>query len=226
MLTHDHYQGGKHNFPMMKAGIDREIDLGIDGVTAGVVDWPMTDIRLRGSQPEPLINAATKVLNSWIDYSDESIDVRAYTDGTRHHTVTPIAYRDGADYVLDIVLRDNQTSTTYPDGIFHPHQDVQHIKKENIGLIEVMGRAILPARLKDEMAEVTKYLLDQPNEMADMHRAWADDIKQHNQLTPENVTAVLHQAIGDVFARVLADAGVFKRNAKGQAALDQFIAQI
>ncbi|WP_125580971.1 UDP-glucose--hexose-1-phosphate uridylyltransferase [Levilactobacillus cerevisiae] len=226
MLTHDHYQGGKHNFPMMKAGIDREIDLGIDGVTAGVVDWPMTDIRLRGSQPEPLINAATKVLNSWIDYSDESVDVRAYTDGTRHHTVTPIAYRDGADYVLDIVLRDNQTSTTYPDGIFHPHQDVQHIKKENIGLIEVMGRAILPARLKDEMAEVTKYLLDQPNEMADMHRAWADDIKQHNQLKPENVTTVLHQAIGDVFARVLADAGVFKRNAKGQAALDQFIAQI
>jgi UDPglucose--hexose-1-phosphate uridylyltransferase len=186
----------------------------------------MTDIRLTGSQPEPLINAATKVLNSWIGYSDESVDVRAYTGDTRHHTITPIAYRDGEDYVLDLVLRDNQTSKQYPDGIFHPHQDVQHIKKENIGLIEVMGRAILPARLKAEMAEVTKYLLDQPNEIADMHKAWADEIKQNHQLTPENVTEVLHQEIGNVFARVLADAGVFKRDATGQAALDKFIAQI
>lgn len=226
MLTHDHYQGGKHNFPMMKAPIDRKIDLGVAGVTAGVVAWPMTDIRLTGSQPEPLINAATKVLNSWIGYSDESVDVRAYTGDTRHHTITPIAYRDGDDYVLDLVLRDNQTSKQYPDGIFHPHQDVQHIKKENIGLIEVMGRAILPARLKAEMAEVTKYLLDQPNKIADMHKAWADEIKQNHQLTPENVTEVLHQEIGNVFARVLADAGVFKRDATGQAALDKFIAQI
>lgn len=226
MLTHDHYQGGKHTFPMMKAPIDRSIDLGIAGVTAGVVQWPMTDIRLIGSQPEPLITAATKVLNSWIDYSDEQVDVRAYTDGTRHHTITPIAYRQGDDYVLDLVLRDNQTSTTYPDGIFHPHQDVQHIKKENIGLIEVMGRAILPARLKTEMAEVEKYLLDQPNQMAAMHQAWADDLKQTNHVTAENVTAIVHEAIGNVFARVLADAGVFKRTPAGQAALDKFIAQI
>lgn len=226
MLTHDHYQGGKHTFPMMKAPIDRSIDLGIAGVTAGVVQWPMTDIRLTGSQPEPLITAATKVLNSWIDYSDEQVDVRAYTDGTRHHTITPIAYRQGDDYVLDLVLRDNQTSTTYPDGIFHPHQDVQHIKKENIGLIEVMGRAILPARLKTEMAEVEKYLLDQPNQMAAMHQAWADDLKQTNHVTAENVTAIVHEAIGNVFARVLADAGVFKRTPAGQAALDKFIAQI
>ncbi|MGX6429152.1 UDP-glucose--hexose-1-phosphate uridylyltransferase [Levilactobacillus yonginensis] len=226
MLTHDHYQGGKHDFPMMKAPIDRKIDLGVTGVTAGVVNWPMTDIRLSGTRPEPLINAATKVLNSWIGYSDESVDVRAYTGDTRHHTITPIAYRDGDDYVLDLVLRDNQTSDKYPDGIFHPHQDVQHIKKENIGLIEVMGRAILPARLKSEMAEVTKYLIDQPNNIADMHKAWADKIKQDHQLTSENVTEVLHQEIGNVFARVLADAGVFKRDAAGQAALDKFIAQI
>ncbi|MFC6259346.1 UDP-glucose--hexose-1-phosphate uridylyltransferase [Levilactobacillus fujinensis] len=226
MLTHDHYQGGKHTFPMMKAPIDRPVDLGVAGVTAGIVKWPMTDIRLTGSQPEALINAATKVLDSWIDYSDASVDVRAYTDNVRHHTITPIAYRDGADYVLDLVLRDNQTSAQYPDGIFHPHQDVQHIKKENIGLIEVMGRAILPARLKTEMAEVTKYLLGQPNQMADMHKPWADSLKQDHSLTAENVTPVLHQAIGDVFARVLADAGVFKRDAEGQAALDKFIAQI
>ncbi|WP_407890175.1 UDP-glucose--hexose-1-phosphate uridylyltransferase [Levilactobacillus sp. N40-8-2] len=226
MLTHDHYQGGKHTFPMMLAPVDRAIDLGVTGVTAGIVQWPMTDIRLRGTQPEPLITAATKVLKSWIDYSDESVGVRAYTDGTRHHTITPIAYRDGADYVLDLVLRDNQTSAQYPDGVFHPHQDVQHIKRENIGLIEVMGRAILPARLKAEMAEVSKYLLDQPNQIAPMHQVWADGLKQAKSITAANVTAVVHQAIGNTFARVLADAGVFKRDAQGQAALDKFIAQI
>ncbi|WP_395323542.1 UDP-glucose--hexose-1-phosphate uridylyltransferase [Levilactobacillus parabrevis] len=226
MLTHDHYQGGKHTFPMMLAPVDRAIDLGVADVTAGIVQWPMTDIRLRGTQPEPLITAATKVLKSWIDYSDESVDVRAYTDGTRHHTITPIAYRDGTDYVLDLVLRDNQTSAQYPDGIFHPHQDVQHIKRENIGLIEVMGRAILPARLKAEMAEVSKYLLDQPNQIAPMHQAWADGLKQANTITEANVTAVVHQAIGNTFARVLADTGVFKRDAQGQAALDKFIAQV
>jgi len=128
--------------------------------------------------------------------------------------------------VLDLVLRDNRTSAQYPDGIFHPHQDVQHIKRENIGLIEVMGRAILPARLKSEMAEVSKYLLDQPNQIAPMHRAWADQLKQQRTVTAANVTAIVHQAIGDTFARVLADAGVFKRDAQGQAALDRFIAQL
>lgn len=226
MLSHDHYQGGKHTFPMMQAPLDREFDLDVPGVTAGVVQWPMTDLRLRGAKPENLVNAAVKIMANWVDYSDESVDVRAYTDGTRHHTITPIAYRDGKDFVLDLVLRDNQTSDQYPDGIFHPHQDVQHIKKENIGLIEVMGRAILPARLKAEMAEVTKYLVDQPNQMAEMHRDWADQLKQTHQITPDNVTTILHQAIGDVFARVLADAGVFKRDAQGQAALDRFLSQL
>jgi len=226
MLSHDHYQGGKHTFPMMLAPLDREFDLGIAGVTAGVVQWPMTDLRLKGKRPEDLINAAVKIMDRWVDYSDESVDVRAYTDGTRHHTITPIAYRDGADFVLDLVLRDNQTSSQYPDGIFHPHQDVQHIKKENIGLIEVMGRAILPARLKSEMAEVTKYIAGEPNQIAAMHQAWADDLKQTHQVTAQNATAIVHQAIGDVFARVLADAGVFKRNTEGQAALDRFLTKL
>ncbi|SMS14966.1 UDP-glucose--hexose-1-phosphate uridylyltransferase [Levilactobacillus zymae] len=226
MLSHDHYQGGKHTFPMMKAPLDREFDLNVPGVTAGVVQWPMTDLRLRGAHPEALVTAAVKIMDSWKAYSDESVDVRAYTDGTRHHTITPIAYRDGDDYVLDLVLRDNQTSAQYPDGIFHPHQDVQHIKKENIGLIEVMGRAILPARLKTEMAEVEKYLIGQPNQIAAMHQPWADSLKAQHDITPDNVQAVVHQAIGNTFARVLADAGVFKRDAKGQAALDQFLAQL
>jgi UDPglucose--hexose-1-phosphate uridylyltransferase len=228
MLAQDHYQGGRHQFPMMKAPIDREISLpaGFDDVTAGVVKWPMSTIRLTSKTPESLINAATLIANNWQGYDDESVDVRAYTNGERHHTVTPIAYRKGDDFVLDVVLRDNQTSEQYPDGIFHPHQDVQHIKKENIGLIEVMGRAILPARLLTEMQDVKKYVLDQPNEMADYHKAWADELKANNTFTEANAEGIINQAIGTVFARVLQDAGVFKRNAEGQAAFDKFIAQL
>ena len=161
-----------------------------------------------------------------MNYSDESVDVRAYTDGTRHHTTTPIAYKDGENYVLDVVLRDNQTSAAFPDGIFHPHQDVQHIKKENIGLIEVMGRAILPARLKTELVEVEKYLLNQDNQMAEMHKTWADQLKETKSITPANVTEVVNTAVGNVFARVLADAGVFKWDEAGKAAFARFISAV
>ncbi len=185
MLAQDHYQGGRHDFPMMKAAVDRSISIkGFDDVDAGIVKWPMSTIRLTSETPESLINAATTIANSWQHYDDESVDVRAYTDGERHHTVTPIAYRRGTKFVLDIVLRDNQTSEQYPDGIFHPHQDVQHIKKENIGLIEVMGRAILPARLKDEMQEVKHYILGEANDMQDYHKQWADELKLLTILLP------------------------------------------
>ncbi|MGA3272197.1 UDP-glucose--hexose-1-phosphate uridylyltransferase [Lactiplantibacillus pentosus] len=226
MLSHEHYQGGRHDFPMMKAPIARSIDLGIAGVKAGIVKWPMSTIRLSSPDVLALTDAAVKIHDTWMNYSDESVDVRAYTDGTRHHTTTPIARKVGDDYVLDIVLRDNQTSAESPDGIFHPHQDVQHIKKENIGLIEVMGRAILPARLKTELAEVGKYLLDQPNEMVPMHQAWADQLKADNTITADNVTTVIDKAVGNVFARVLADAGVFKWDDQGEAAFDRFIATL
>ncbi|USJ86100.1 UDP-glucose--hexose-1-phosphate uridylyltransferase [Lactiplantibacillus pentosus] len=226
MLSHEHYQGGRHDFPMMKAPIARSIDLGIAGVKAGIVKWPMSTIRLSSPDVLALTDAAVKIHDTWMNYSDESVDVRAYTDGTRHHTTTPIARKVGDDYVLDIVLRDNQTSAEFPDGIFHPHQDVQHIKKENIGLIEVMGRAILPARLKTELAEVGKYLLDQPNEMVPMHQAWADQLKADNTITADNVTTVIDKAVGNVFARVLADAGVFKWDDQGEAAFDRFIATL
>lgn len=227
MLSQDHYQGGRHQFPMMKAPVERTVVLpDADGVAAGIVKWPMSTIRLTAANQEALVNAATKIANSWQAYSDESVDVRAYTDGERHHTVTPIAYRKGDEYVLDLVLRDNQTSTAYPDGIFHPHPDVQHIKKENIGLIEVMGRAILPARLKTEMQEVKQYLLGAPNEMAAYHKDWADQLKADHAITAENADDVIDQALGDVFARVLTDAGVFKRDAAGQAAFDRFIDQL
>lgn len=226
MLSHEHYQGGRHVFPMMKAPIARTIDLGVAGVEAGIVKWPMSTIRLVGSDVVALTNAAVKIHDAWMNYSDESVDVRAFTDGTRHHTTTPIAYKDGENYVLDVVLRDNQTSAEFPDGIFHPHQDVQHIKKENIGLIEVMGRAILPARLKTELVEVEKYLLGQTNQMAGMHQAWADQLKATNSITAENVTAVVNAAVGNVFARVLADAGVFKWDDAGEAAFARFISAI
>lgn len=223
MLSHDHYQGGRHDFPMMKAPIEREIEIPVDNVKAGIVKWPLSTICLTSSDPEELVKAATLVHENWMNYTDESVDVRAYTNETRHHTVTPIAYRKGVDYVLDIVLRDNQTSAKYPDGIFHPHQDVQHIKKENIGLIEVMGRAILPARLKDELKEVERYLLKQPNKMAAYHKTWADKLQTKYEFTDDNVSEIVDKETGLVFGRVLEDAGVFKWNNQGKAAFDKFI---
>ncbi|MFC6200622.1 UDP-glucose--hexose-1-phosphate uridylyltransferase [Lactiplantibacillus nangangensis] len=226
MLTHEHYQGGRHVFPMMKAPIARAIDLGVAGVSAGIVKWPMSTIRLTSSNTEALLDAATKIHQAWMTYSDESVDVRAYTDNVRHHTTTPIARKVGDDYVLDLVLRDNQTSAQYPDGIFHPHQDVQHIKKENIGLIEVMGRAILPARLKTELHEVANYVLGRHNQMVAMHQPWADALKNKYDFTEANVTEIIDREVGQVFARVLADAGVFKWDATGEAAFDRFVATV
>lgn len=226
MLSHEHYQGGRHDFPMMKAPVVKTIDLGVSGVTAGIVKWPMSTIRLSSSDATALVDAALKVHNVWQHYSDEEVDVRAYTGTTRHHTTTPIARKVGDQYVLDLVLRDNQTSANFPDGIFHPHQDVQHIKKENIGLIEVMGRAILPARLKTELAEVAKYLLGRHNHMVAMHQPWADALRQRYHFNDDNVTQILDREVGLVFARVLADAGVFKWNDAGLAAFDRFVAAV
>ncbi|MQS45991.1 UDP-glucose--hexose-1-phosphate uridylyltransferase [Companilactobacillus mishanensis] len=223
MLTHDHYQGGRHIFPMMLAPIDREFDIGIPNVDAGIVKWPMSTIRLTSNDPDKLVMAANKIHQAWMNYSDESVDIRAYTDEIRHHTVTPIAHKVGDNYVLDIVLRDNQTSEKYPDGIFHPHQDVQHIKKENIGLIEVMGRAILPARLKTELNEVEKYLLGQSNDMASYHKKWADSLKLKYKFNFDNISDIVKKEVGLVFARVLEDAGVFKWNDEGRNAFDCFV---
>lgn len=226
MLSHDHYQGGRHQFPMMKAKIDRAIPLPIKDVKAGIVKWPLSTIRLTSADPEQLVAAATLIHENWKNYSDETVDVRAFTEGVRHHTVTPIAYKNGENYVLDIVLRDNQTSKEFPDGIFHPHQDVQHIKKENIGLIEVMGRAILPARLKDELKEVERYLLKQPNQMADYHKTWADQLQKKYDFNGDNVSEIVDKETGLVFGRVLEDAGVFKWNIQGQKAFDKFIGSL
>lgn len=225
ILTHDHYQAGRHTFPMEAAEIETYFELPeYPLINAGIVKWPMSVIRLQGPNSEEIVEAADKILTKWRNYSDESVAISAFSeDGTPHHTVTPIARRKGPLFELDLVLRDNNVSAEYPDGIFHPHPDVQHIKRENIGLIEVMGLAILPPRLQDELAEVAKYLLNQPNEMADYHRVWAEEIKQSQTITSENVETVIQEAVGTVFARVLEDAGVYKRDEEGQAAFLRFI---
>lgn len=225
ILTHDHYQGGRHTFPMERAPLTKTLTFAsFPQVKAGIVKWPMSVIRLRGTDQEALVALATKILDKWRSYSDDSVQIKAETDGQPHHTITPIArFKDG-QFELDLVLRDNQTSAEFPDGIYHPHPDVQHIKKENIGLIEVMGLAILPPRLKQELAEVEAYLLGQVSQVAPYHQVWADQLKTaHPDVDPEAVTTVVQEAIGKVFQRVLEDAGVFKQDQAGQAAFDRFV---
>lgn len=225
ILTHNHYQGGRHSFAMEKAPIERRLVFdGFESVSAGIVKWPMSVIRLASEDKPSLLGLATKILEKWRSYSDDSVQIKAETDGTPHHTITPIARKRGDVYELDLVLRDNQTSEEFPDGIYHPHPDVQHIKKENIGLIEVMGLAILPPRLKAELAEVKKYLLGQDNQVAAYHQPWADRLKaEHPDVTEETAEEVIRDSVGQIFARVLEDAGVYKRTPEGQAAFMRFV---
>ena len=225
ILSHDHYQGGRHTFAMAEAKIEKSFTLpAYPKVNAGIVKWPMSVIRLQSDSQDQLVACADFILKKWQGYSDESVSVRAVSeDGTLHHTITPIARRNGDQFEIDLVLRDNNVSEKFPDGIFHPHPEVQHIKKENIGLIEVMGLAVLPPRLATELKEVANYLLDQPNEIAPMHIPWADEMKSNYSLTAENVEAIVQKEVGLVFAKVLEHAGVFKRDEAGQAAFQRFI---
>lgn len=225
ILTHNHYQGGRHSFAMEKAPIEHQLVFGgFESVSAGIVKWPMSVIRLSSADKLALLGLATKILEKWRSYSDDSVQIKAETDGTPHHTITPIARKRGDLYELDLVLRDNQTSEEFPDGIYHPHPDVQHIKKENIGLIEVMGLAILPPRLKAELAEVKKYLLGQASQVAAYHQPWADRLKtEHPVVTEETAEEVIRASVGQIFARVLEDAGVYKRTPEGQAAFMRFV---
>lgn len=227
MLAHEHYQGGRHSFPMMKAAIKQPLEFkDYPEVEAGIVNWPMSDIRLTSADTTQLIDLGTHIIDVWDHYSDESLDIKAFDGDTRHHTVTPIMHRDGEKFVLDLVLRDNNTSDKYPLGIFHPHEKLWHIKKENIGLIEVMGRAILPARLKSELAEVKKFWLGQDNQIADSHLPWAKEIQAKMTITPNNVDEVMEQELANVFANVLENAGVFKDDAAGQAGWSRFIEKL
>lgn len=227
MLAHEHYQGGRHSFPMMKAAIKKPLHFDqYPDVEAGIVNWPMSDIRLTSADTTQLINLGTHIIDVWDHYDDESLSLKAFDGDTRHHTVTPIMHRDGAKFILDLVLRDNNTSKDYPLGIFHPHKELWHIKKENIGLIEVMGRAILPARLKDELAEVKKFWLGEDNKIADSHLPWAKQIAAKMAITKDNVDEVMEQELANVFANVLENAGVFKDDEAGNAGWDRFIAQL
>lgn len=225
ILSHDHYQGGRHTFPMAVAEMERTIELSaFPTVTAGIVKWPMSVIRLQGKSQRDLVEAAQMIFEKWQAYSDDALQITAASeDGTPHHTITPIARRKEGLFEIDLVLRDNNVSEEYPEGIFHPHPDVQHIKKENVGLIEVMGLAVLPPRLEPELKEVEKYLLNEANEIAEYHMAWADELKRVNTITQENVTEVVQKAVGAAFARVLEDAGVFKRDVEGQEGFTRFI---
>ena len=229
ILTHDHYQGGRYTFPMELAELDQTFTIpDFEEVQVGIVRWPMSVLRLQSDNKEELINLADHILASWRGYSDPAVQVLATSDGQPHHTITPIArIRDG-HYELDLVLRDNQTSPEHPDGIYHPHADVQHIKKENIGLIEVMGLAILPPRLKEELKLVQHYLLGQVDGVAKYHQEWADDLKtQHPDLSSEEESQeVVRVSVGNIFARVLEDAGVYKRTEEGQVAFRRFVATL
>ena len=230
ILSHDHYQGGHYTFAMAKAEVEKKyVFKGFENVEAGRVKWPMSTIRLRSKDTKVLIDLCEKILNAWRGYSDESVDVLAFTDGDPHNTITPIGRRRGDEYEFDLVLRNNRTTEEHPLGLFHPHAEVHHIKKENIGLIEVMGLAVLPARLKDEMKIVADELVKgtadiSDNEKVKSHADWYKKIReQYKDITSENVEGILKNEIGKVFSTVLEHAGVYKRSDKGMAAFDKFV---
>lgn len=228
ILSHDHFQGGNYEFAMAKAPIEREIAFkGYADVAAGIVKWPMSVVRLRGADSARVAELAEKLLKHWRGYTDAEAMIFAETDNTPHNTITPIARRRGAEYELDLVLRNNLTTDEFPLGVFHPHQELHHIKKENIGLIEVMGLAVLPSRLKTELELLKTALIDGADVRADAriaaHADWADKLKKQYTFTPDNTEAILRQEVGRVFLRVLEDAGVYKCTDAGRAAFMRFV---
>ncbi|PFN19126.1 UDP-glucose--hexose-1-phosphate uridylyltransferase [Bacillus cereus] len=228
ILSHDHYQAGRHNFPMANAKVLKTFKLSdYSNISCGIVNWPMSVIRLSSLNKEELINASTYIHERWKNYSDEFLQIRAQSkDGTKHHTITPIVRRSEGKYEIDLVLRDNNVSEEYPDGIFHSHPDVQHIKKENIGLIEVMGLAVLPPRLIEELHEVELYLLDKKADVLEIHQKWADELKAQGGYTEENLQSFLQTEVAKIFERVLEDAGVYKMNKDGRTGFDRFIKEL
>lgn len=225
ILSHDHYQGGNYDFPMALAENDSTFKLDrFPNVECSVVKWPMTVIRMKSDEKNALIELADYILSKWKQYSDAEAEILAFTEDTPHNTITPIARKKNGQFELDLVLRNNRTSDEHPLGIFHPHADVHHIKKENIGLIEVMGLAVLPSRLKDELKEVEAYLLNRPNQIANYHVPWALELKErYKEVSEENISQIVEKEVGLKFLRVLMDAGVYKRTSEGKKALLRFI---
>lgn len=226
ILTHDHYQGGAYEFSMAQAEDDYEFKIdNFEDIKFSVVKWPMSVIRLRGENISSLVETSDYILNKWKNYSDLSSEIHAFTDNTPHNTITPIARKRENLYEIDLVLRNNRASEEHPLGIFHPHEDVQHIKKENIGLIEVMGLAVLPARLETELKEVENYLLAEKNSIAEYHLPWANELKAKysNEISKENAESIVRKETGYKFLSVLEDAGVFKRTEAGSEGFSRFL---
>ena len=229
ILSHEHFQGGNYEFAMAKAPVERYITLhGFEEIETGVVKWPMSVIRLRGGDEKRLAELGDIILQTWRAYTDEAACIYAFTGKKPHNTITPIARKKEGSYELDLVLRNNLTTKEHPLGLYHPHAELHHIKKENIGLIEVMGLAILPARLINELELLEKYLVQgknpRENELLIKHADWAEEIiSAYPVLTAENVRDILKIEIGNVFCRVLEHAGVYKRTGEGQKAFDRFL---
>ena len=228
ILSHEHFQGGHYTFAMETAPVEKAISFaGYEDIEAGIVKWPMSVIRLDGNDPKRLADLAEKILNCWRGYSDESVDVVAFSDGEPHNTITPIARRRGDQYELDLVLRCNITTEEHPLGVFHPHADKHHIKKENIGLIEVMGLAVLPSRLKKELSDLAQATVAGKDLHADevlcKHADWVEELKKQYTFTPENAMDIILQETGKVFAAVLEDAGVYKNTEEGRRAFLRFV---
>ena len=243
ILTHDHFQGGHYTFAMAKAPVEREVVFaGFEDVKAGIVKWPMSVIRLSSPDTERIITLAERILNCWRGYTDEDAFVYAWSgrDGSLlkadsreekaepHNTITPIARKNGENYELDLVLRNNVTTKEHPLGVYHPHQELHHIKKENIGLIEVMGLAVLPARLEKEMEVLADYIVTRKeirsNELIEKHADWAGEfLTKYDRVDRETIDGILKEEIGIVFTKVLEHAGVYKRTKEGQEAFGRFI---
>ena len=232
ILSHEHFQGGRYEFAMAKAPVERTfIVKGFEDVEAGVVRWPMSVIRLRGADTARIVALADVILETWRGYTDEAAFIYAYTDGEPHNTITPIARKRGEFFELDLVLRNNITTEEHPLGVFHPHARLHHIKKENIGLIEVMGLAVLPARLKGELARLKEAMLAgkdlRKDEELAKHADWVDEFSaRYAAIDSANIDEIVEREIGRVFMEVLEDAGVYKRTEEGQKAFDRFLQRL
>ena len=232
ILTHDHYQGGHYTFAMAKADIEEHVEIkDYEDVESGILNWPVSVLRLRHNDPNRLIELASRVLSAWRGYTDEEAFIFAETDGEPHNTITPIARCVDGVYELDLALRNNITTEQYPLGVYHPHDELHHIKKENIGLIEVMGLAVLPSRLKDELKALENALLNGAELRADAvlekHADWAEALMaRHPEFCADNAEAILQAEVGAVFVKVLEDAGVYKCTPEGRAAFRKFIATV
>ncbi|MBO4628468.1 MAG: galactose-1-phosphate uridylyltransferase, partial [Treponema sp.] len=232
ILTHDHFQGGAYEFPMAKAPVLKPVQIkGFEDVEAGIVKWPMSVLRIKSADRTRLIELADHVLKCWRGYSDEDAFIFAQTDGENHNTLNPIARRRGEFYEIDLVLRNNITTAEHPLGVYHPHAELHHIKKENIGLIEVMGLAILPGRLKTEFKELADALIHDKDISSDetlgKHADWANELKEKygafSDKSEDEVIEIIKKETGIVFSKVLEHAGVYKCNEQGLKAFEKFI---